>query len=99
VHDLGLSYAREFSTALGKMSYEILERLVGLLGARPQVSGVPRTHIRALEVPHECVNLVLPIVDLTGRQVFKPRPSRVCEVQRQVADDHFVSGGTAQLAG
>jgi hypothetical protein len=32
MHDLGMGHAREFSTAL-----EILERLIGLLGARPQV--------------------------------------------------------------
>jgi hypothetical protein len=34
VHDLGLSQAREFGTALGKASYEVPERLAGLLGAR-----------------------------------------------------------------
>jgi hypothetical protein len=37
-------------------------------------------------------------VDLTGRPVLEPRLSRVCEVQRHVADDHFVGGGTAQLS-
>jgi hypothetical protein len=30
--------------------------------------------------------------------VLEPRPSRVREVQRQVADDHLVGGGVAQLA-
>jgi hypothetical protein len=54
-------------------------------------------HVHALEVPHECANQVVPTVDLTGRQVLEPRPSRVCEVQRQVADDHFIGGGVAQL--
>jgi hypothetical protein len=37
-------------------------------------------------------------VDLAGRQVLEPRPSRICEVQWQVADDYFIGGGTAQLA-
>jgi hypothetical protein len=98
VHDLGLSHAREFSTTLGKVPYEVLERLAGLLGARPQVPGVLETHVCALEVPHERANQVIPVMDLTGRTVLEPRLSRVCEVQRQVADDHFVGGGTAQLS-
>jgi hypothetical protein len=37
MHDLRLSYTRELGTALGEASYEVLERLAGLLGARPQV--------------------------------------------------------------
>jgi hypothetical protein len=37
-------------------------------------------------------------MNLAGRQVLKPRPRRVGEVQRQVADDDFVGGGSAQLA-
>jgi hypothetical protein len=37
-------------------------------------------------------------VDLTGRQVLEPCPSRVREMQWQVADDHFIGGGAAQLA-
>jgi hypothetical protein len=35
MHDLGLSHAWELSAALGEASYEVLERFVGLLGARP----------------------------------------------------------------
>jgi hypothetical protein len=67
VHDLGLGHAREFSTALGKGSYEVLERLAGLLGARPQVLGVLGAHVCALEVPHERADQVVPVVDLAGR--------------------------------
>jgi hypothetical protein len=37
-------------------------------------------------------------VNLTRWQVLEPCPGRICEVQRQVADDYFVGGGTAQLA-
>jgi hypothetical protein len=53
MHDLGLGHARELRTALGEASYEVLERLAWLLGARVQVPGVPRAHVRPLEVPHE----------------------------------------------
>jgi hypothetical protein len=56
VHDLGLGHTREFSKALGKASYEVQERLAGLLGARPQVPGVPEVHVHALEIPHERAN-------------------------------------------
>jgi hypothetical protein len=51
-----------------------------------------------LEVSHEGVDQIIAVVDLAGRQMLKPRPRRVGEVQRQVADDDFVGGGTAQLA-
>jgi hypothetical protein len=53
VHDLGLGDARELRTALGEASYDVPERLVGLLGTRAQVPGVPRAHLRALKYPHE----------------------------------------------
>jgi hypothetical protein len=51
-----------------------------------------------LEIPHKRANQVVPVVDLTRRQMLEPCPSRVREMQWQVTDDHFVSGGTAQLA-
>jgi hypothetical protein len=37
-------------------------------------------------------------MDLARGQVFEPRPGRVREVQRQVADDDLIGGGAAQLA-
>jgi hypothetical protein len=42
VHDLGLGHARELRAALGEASYEVPERLVGLLGARAQIQEFPR---------------------------------------------------------
>jgi hypothetical protein len=51
MHDLGLSYARELGTTLGEAPYEVPERLVGLLGACPQVPRVPETHVCALKLP------------------------------------------------
>jgi hypothetical protein len=55
-------------------------------------------YVGALEVPHEGANQVVPVVDLAGRQVLEPRPCRIGEVQRQVADDDLVGGGSTQLA-
>jgi hypothetical protein len=47
---------------------------------------------------HKRADQVVPVVDLTGRQVLEPRPGRVGEVQGEVADDDLVAGGSAQLA-
>jgi hypothetical protein len=52
-------------------------------------------HVCALEVPQEGADQVIPVVDLASRQMFKPSPHRVCEVQRQVADDDLVGGGSS----
>jgi hypothetical protein len=67
VHDLKLRHAWELRTTLGEASYEIPKRFAGLLGARTQVPGVPRVHVRALEIPHERADQVVPVVDLAGR--------------------------------
>jgi hypothetical protein len=46
MHYLRLGYARELGATLGEVSYEVPERLAGLLGAHPQVPGVPgRTYV------------------------------------------------------
>jgi hypothetical protein len=71
MHTLRLHHVR---AALGEASYEVAERLAGLLGAGAQVPGVPRAHIRALEVAHECTDQVFPVMDLTGRQMLEPCP-------------------------
>jgi hypothetical protein len=70
MHDLGLGYARELSIALGEAPHEVPERLIGLLGARPQDPRVPRLHVRALEVPHECAHQVVPVMDLKQGILF-----------------------------
>jgi hypothetical protein len=56
VDDLKLSHTREFGKALGKAPYKVPERLAGLLGASPQVPGVPGAHVCSLEVSHKHVD-------------------------------------------
>jgi hypothetical protein len=51
-----LNDTRVLCTALGKVSYEVPERLAGLLGASPRLLGIPGPHVRSLEVPHERVD-------------------------------------------
>ena len=58
-----------------------------------------RAKIRALEVPYECFDQVMPVVNLVRGKVLKPGSSRVRQVQRQVADNHGVVRGASQLAG
>jgi hypothetical protein len=84
VHDLRLGHARELCAALGETPYEVPERLAGLLGACAQVPGVSRAYVRALEVPHEGVYQIVPVVDLAGRQMLKPHPCRVGEVNSRL---------------
>jgi hypothetical protein len=67
VHDFGLRHAWELHTAVGEAPYEVPERFAGLLGARAQVPGVSRAHVRALEISHERADQVVPVVDLAGR--------------------------------
>jgi hypothetical protein len=67
VHDLRLGHAQKLRAALGEASYEFPKRLVGLLRACAQVPGVSRAHVRALEVPHEGADQIIPVVDLAGR--------------------------------
>jgi hypothetical protein len=80
VHDLGLGHARELRAVLGEVLYEVLEQLAGLLGARAQIPGVSRAYVRALEVPHEGADQVIPVVNLTGQLVLEPRLRRAGEV-------------------
>jgi hypothetical protein len=82
VHDLGPGHARELRAALREAPYEVPERLAELLGACAQIPGVSRAHIRALEVPHEGADQIVPVVNLAGRQVLKSCSRRVGEVQR-----------------
>jgi hypothetical protein len=98
VHDLRLSHAQEFSTALGKVSYEVPERFVGFWVHARKSQEFPRRRYVPWKFPTNVRTQVIPVVDLTGRQVLEPRPGRVCEMQWQVADDYFIGGGAAQLA-
>ena len=72
---------------LGEASHVVAEGLVGLLMTPFEVPGVPRAHVRALEIAHEDVDQVGPVVDLARRQVLEPRSCGVSKMERKVADD------------
>jgi hypothetical protein len=50
-----------------------------LLAAASEVLGVPRVHVRALEVSSESLDQVIPIGDLRRRQMLQPGPGGVGE--------------------
>jgi hypothetical protein len=75
------------------------ERLPRLLAAASEIPGVPRAHVRALEVAGEGLDQVVPVGDLPRRQVLQPGSSGVREEQGEVADDEIVIVRSTQVAG
>jgi hypothetical protein len=68
----------------------VLERLFRLLAAASKIPGVPRAHVRALEVAGEGLDPVVSVGDLPQRQMLQPGSSGVGEEQGDVADDEVV---------
>jgi hypothetical protein len=75
------------------------ERLSRLLAAASEIAGVPRAHVRALEVAGEGLDQVVLVGDLPRRQMLQPGSSGVEEEQGEVADDEVVIIRSTQLAG
>ena len=72
--DVGVCDVGELGALLGESPDEVSEGLIGLLPAAPEVPGVPRAHVCALEVPDEDPDQVGPVVDHTLRKMLEPRP-------------------------
>ena len=87
VDDLDVGDAGELGALLGEASHVITQGLAGLLGTPFEVPGVPRAHVRALEIAHEDMDQVGPVVDLIRKQVLEPRSCGVRKMKRKVADD------------
>ena len=83
---------------LGEASHVVVQGFVGLLLTPSEIPGVPRAHVCALDVAHENLDQVVPVVDLVRGEVLEPCSRRVCEVQRKVADNYGVVSSAAQLA-
>jgi len=90
IDDLNVGDTGELGALLGEASYVVTQGLVGPLLAHSEIPGVPRAHVSTLEVAHEDLDQVIPIVDLVRGEVLEPCPRGVCEVQRKVADNHGV---------
>src|SRR6185436_15329466 len=90
VDDLDMGDAGELGALLGEASHVVTQGLAGLLATPFEVPGVPRAHVRALEIAHEDMDQVGPVVDLIRRQVLEPRSCGVSKMKRKVADDDRV---------
>ena len=63
--DIGVRDVAELGALLGETLDEISERLIRFLSTTPEVLGVPRAHVCALEVSDKDPNQVCPAVDQT----------------------------------
>ena len=88
--DVGVCDVEELSALLGESPDEVSEGLIGLLTVAPEVPGVPRAHVCALEVSDEDLDQVGPVVDHALREVFEPCSGRIGQVEWKVADDEQV---------
>jgi len=79
--DVGVRDVGELGALLGESPDEVSEGLIRLLPAAPEVPGVPRAHICALEVPNEDLDQVGLVVDHALREVLEPCSGRVSQVQ------------------
>ena len=89
-NDIRICDAGELDVLLGEASNEVPKRFIGLLAVAPEVPGVAGAHICALEVPDEELDYVGPVMDQSSRKVLQPSPSRVGQMQWQVADDEQI---------
>ena len=95
VDDLDVGDAGELGALLGEAPPVVAQGLVGLLSTPFEVPGVPRAHVCALEIAHEDLDQVGPVVDLIRRQMLEPHSCGVSKVKRKVADDDRVLRRTA----
>jgi hypothetical protein len=70
-----------------------------LLAAASGILGVPKAHVRALEVSGEGFDQVVRVGDLRRRQMLQPGPGDVGEKQGEVADDEVVIVHSTHLTG
>jgi hypothetical protein len=86
--------------ALLRKPPDVLSRgFLWLLATASEIPGVPRAHIRALEISSEGLDQVVPVEDLRRRQMLQAGPGGVGEEQGEVADDEVVIVHSSQLAG
>jgi hypothetical protein len=97
--DIRVGDVGQLGALLGESPDVVPERLSQLLAAASEIPGVPRAHIRALEITGEGLNQVVPVGDLPRRQMLQQGSSGVGEEQGEVADDEVVIVRSTQLAG
>jgi hypothetical protein len=64
----------ELGALLGKAPYKFSKSLVWLLAAAPEVPGIPKVHVCALEIPYKDHDQVSPVMNLPRWKVLQPSP-------------------------
>jgi hypothetical protein len=70
--DISIGDVGQLGTLSRKAPDVLMESFIWLLTAAPQVPGVNRVDIGTLEVSHENLHGVGPVVDATSRKMLKP---------------------------
>jgi hypothetical protein len=71
-NDAGASHVGQLGALPGEALNVLTKSFIRLLAVAPKVPGVTRVDISALEVPHENLHEVGPVVDATGQKMFRP---------------------------
>jgi hypothetical protein len=69
-NDIGVNHVGQLGALSGEASNALTESLIRLLAAALEVLGITTADISALEVPHENLHEVSPVVDALGRKMF-----------------------------
>jgi hypothetical protein len=88
--DIRVSDVGQLGALLRKSPDVLPQGFPWLLAAASEIPGVPRAHVRALEVSSEGFDQIVPVGDLRGRQMLQPGSGGVAEEQGEVADDEVV---------
>jgi hypothetical protein len=71
-NDIGVSHVGQLSALSGEALNVLTESFIQLLAEAPEVLGISRADISALEVPHENLHEVGPVVDASAWKMFQP---------------------------
>jgi hypothetical protein len=85
--DVGVTDLGEFIALLGESSDVILEEFAWILPATLQILAAARPHVCALEVVDEDLLEILPAINRLSRQVVKPGPSHVGQINGEELDN------------
>jgi hypothetical protein len=82
---------------LGKAPDELAKSLIWVQVVAYEVSGIPRAHVCALEVPYKDPYQVGPITNSPWWEMFQPSSHRVSQERGKLANDEQVTIHAAQL--
>jgi hypothetical protein len=97
--DIRVGDVGQLGPLLRKSPDVLSQRFPWLLAAASEIPGVPRAHVRALEVSSKDLDQVVPVGDLRRRQMLQPGPGGFGEEQGEVVDDEVVIVRSTHLAG